>query len=210
MDIKDRIRKKAQELYLQLGIRSVSMDDIASHLGMSKKTIYQFYADKDQLVDAVVDDEILRMEKDSLSCSKNARNAIDEIFLTMEQVRVQLRNMNPMVLHDLQKFHFNSYQKFKVYKEEFLGSIISENIRRGISEGLYRPELNVEVLSRYRLESMMLTFNLEVFPYTKFDLMEVTNALLGHFVYGLSSAKGFELINIYKEEFQKNQLTNEK
>lgn len=210
MESKERIRIKAQELYLRLGIRSVSMDDIATHLGMSKKTIYQFFSDKDQLVDAVVDGEIIRMQEDCVSCSINARNAIDEIFLTMEMVKGQLRNMNPMVLHDLMKFHHRSYLKFKVYKDEFLGNIVSNNIKRGIGEGFYRQELNIEILSRYRMESMMMTFNLELFPHTRFDLMEVTNALLEHFVYGLATAKGHQLIAVYKEEFQKNQLKNEK
>src|SRR5690242_4155146 len=102
---KVRIREKAKELFLRYGIRSVSMDDIANQLGMSKKTIYQYFTDKNELVDAVVEGEVSEMQVDCLKCSENARDPIEEIFLTVDQIVEQLGNMNPMVLYDLEKFH---------------------------------------------------------------------------------------------------------
>src|SRR5436190_2679830 len=84
MEPKERILIKAEELFMQFGIRSVSMDDIANNLGMSKKTLYQYYADKDELVDAVVDGHIKVIQTDCVGCRKDAKDAVHEIFITME------------------------------------------------------------------------------------------------------------------------------
>src|SRR5215471_4248511 len=106
MEVKERIMVKAEELFMQYGIRSVSMDDIANSLGMSKKTLYQYYADKDELVVAVVAAHIEGMQEDCASCRKDARDAIHEIFITMERIMQEFNNMNPMLLYDMEKFHF--------------------------------------------------------------------------------------------------------
>jgi len=104
MEIKDRIKQKAHDMVMQFGIRSVSMDDIANALGMSKKTIYQYYADKDELVDAVVNDELTQTQHDCDACRINTKDALEEIVLTMNQIHDQLSNMNPVILYDLEKF----------------------------------------------------------------------------------------------------------
>ena len=88
-------------MFMQYGIRSVSMDDIANNLGMSKKTLYQYFADKDELVEGVVDGHINEVEGDCIQCRTNATDAIHEIFLTMEHIMEELNNMNPMLLYDL-------------------------------------------------------------------------------------------------------------
>ncbi|MBC7848884.1 MAG: TetR/AcrR family transcriptional regulator [Chitinophagaceae bacterium] len=210
MEPRERIQVKANELFMRYGIRSVSMDDIAAQLGMSKKTIYQFFADKDELVDAVVDDEINGLQKDCSQCSVNAKDAIHEIFLTMAQVVEQFRQMNPMVLYDLEKFHFKAYQKFLRHKHEYLGKIISSNIERGIREEFYRPEINIDIMSKFRLESMMLGFNIEVFPVRKYNPADVAKVVIEHYVYGLSTIKGHKQIQKYKQEYVKKLSSDEK
>lgn len=210
METKERILVKAHELFMRYGIRSVSMDDIATNLGMSKKTIYQFFADKDELVDAIMDVEIVNMQNDCTSCSIRARDAVDEIFLTMEQILEQFSQMNPMVLYDMEKFHHRAYQKIMKHKHDFILKIISSNLERGKAEGLYRPEVNVEIMARFRLESMMLAFNIDLYPPKKFPLVEVTRELIEHFVYGISTLKGIKLIEKYKLELNKKLSSNAK
>ncbi len=198
MEIKERIQAKADELFMQYGIRSISMDDIAAGLAMSKKTLYQFFADKDELVDAVVDKELKKGQCDCLECSQQSMDAVDEIFITMENIAEQFRNMNPMVLYDLEKFHTDSFKKFLKHKNEFLLEVIHKNIERGIGEELFRPEINVDVLSKFRLESMMIAFNITVFPPRKYNLVEVTQEIIEHYLYGLATLKGHKLILKYK------------
>ncbi len=205
MEIKDRIQEKARDLFMRLGIRSVSMDDIATQLGMSKKTIYQFFSDKDELVEAVMASNIQQTQQDCEKCLLSSANAIEEIFLTMEMIQEQFRNMNPMILYDLQKFHIGAFQKLAAHKNEFLLSIIRNNIEKGISEGLYRKDINVDILSKFRLESMMMAFNLDLFPPSKYSLADVTQVIIEHFLFGLATIEGHELILKYQKERSKKE-----
>jgi len=209
MEPKIRIKKKAHELFMGLGIRSVSMDDIATQLGMSKKTIYQYYADKDELVNAVMDDEELRMQTDCTSCNVGSKDAIDEVFRNIRLIYEQFSQMNPMVLHDLEKFHPSAFGRFLKMKNEFLYKVIHSNLLRGIGEGLYRPEINVDVLTKYRLESIMLPFNIFVFPPAKYSLAEISREMTVNFLFGLASQKGYELIIKYNAEFDPKQVNYE-
>lgn len=208
MEAKERILIKAEELFMQFGIRSVSMDDIANNLGMSKKTLYQYYADKDELVDAVIGDHISDIQFECMECRVNAKDAVHEIFLTMEHILEELRNMNPMLLYDLEKFHYRSYQRFKEYKGNFLADLIRKNIEWGIREELYRPETNIDVMCKFRLESIMIPFNVAVFPPGKYNLAFVSQELIEHFVYGLATIKGHKLIQKYNQ--QRKNLNHEK
>ncbi|MEO0001582.1 MAG: hypothetical protein RL766_1628 [Bacteroidota bacterium] len=199
MDIRERIINQAKSLFMRLGIRSVSMDDICSQLGISKKTIYQHFKDKDELVDIVLQEEIAVMQKEAIGCCLPSKDAVDEIFNTMQLITKQMGNMNPVVLVDLHKYHFTSFQQFMQHKNTFLLDIISKNLKRGIAEGYYRQDLQVEILARYRLESMMLAFNMDIFPTSRYNLAEVSIAIIENFLYGLATEKGFKLIEAYKQ-----------
>lgn len=203
MEPKERILQKAEELFLQFGIRSVSMDDIANQLGMSKKTLYQYFADKDELVTGVVDGHILEMENECGDCRRDAKDAIHEIFITMEHIMEQFSNMNPMILYDLEKFHFKAYQRFRQHKDKFLLQIIRENIEWGIKDELYRPDVHVDVMSKFRIESMMIPFNVSVFPPGKYNLAATSELIIENFTYGLATIKGHKLIQKYNEQRQK-------
>jgi TetR/AcrR family transcriptional regulator, cholesterol catabolism regulator len=200
METQERIRHKADELFRRYGIRSVTMDEIATQLGMSKKTIYQYYTDKDQLVDAVAVDEIQFSQECCMRDTAAAGNAIEEIFKVMEFVEVMFRNMNPSMLHDLEKYHPSGFRKFLEHKNKFLYEMVKNNIERGINEELYRPEIDVEIMARYRLESMMLAFNADLFPPSKFNFVKLQQEILEHFLYGLATLKGYKLILKYKQQ----------
>lgn len=204
MEAKERIMLKAEELFMQFGIRSVSMDDIANNLGMSKKTLYQYYADKDELVDAVVDHHITGMQHDCMGVKQDAKDAVHEIFITLDRIMDEFNNMNPMLLYDLEKFHFRSYQRFRDHKDKFLAQMVRNNIEWGIKEELYRPEVNTDIMCKFRLESMMIPFNVGIYPPGKYNLGALSEEILLHFVYGMASVKGHKLIQKYNQQRQKN------
>lgn len=208
MEAKERISTKAEELFMRFGIRSVSMDDIANHLGMSKKTLYQYYADKDELVHAVVSNHIADLENNCLIITGDAKDAIDEIFITIDQIIDEFNNMNPMLLHDLEKFHYRAFERFRQHKDKFLIEAIRKNLEWGIKEELYRADLNVDVLSKFRLETMMVPFNVTAFPPGKYNLAELSKEFLIHFIYGIATIKGHKLIQKNIQQRQKS-LTHE-
>lgn len=202
MDVKERIKEKAFEMFLRFGIRSVSMDEIAGQLGMSKKTLYQHFSEKDELVEAVVLEDIKHDQRDCILACSSASNAVEEVFRIMEFVLHQLRDMNPMVLYDLKKFHPRAFAHFERHKDEFMLKLVRENMARGIKEELYRPDINLDILSKFRLESMFIPFDMDVYPVNKYNVAVVTREIMEHFVFGLATPKGHKLIQKYKSEFQ--------
>lgn len=208
--MKDRIKQKAHDLFMQYGVRSITMDEIALQLGVSKKTLYQFYADKDEIVDAVLIDKITYNQECCSGHRVHAKDAVHEIFLAMDFVKEMLQNMNPVVLYDLEKFHPKSFQKFWQHKNEFMYTIIKNNIDWGIQEGLYRAEINADILSKIRIETMFLPFNVMVFPKTKYNLVDIEQELIEHFLFGLASPQGYKLIVKYKQERNKTTNSDEK
>ena len=207
---RERIRQKAHDLFMQYSLRSVSMDDIATALGMSKKTIYQYYEDKDELVDEVVGAII---KYNQFCCEldrKRADNAIHEIFLAMEFMMEIFRSMNNSLLFDMQKYHPNAFQKFAKHKNDYLYTMIKENLLRGIEEELYRPEIKVEILARFRVESFTLPFHPEFQTKVKADLAEIEEELLFNFLFGLVSHKGYKLTLKYQLDRIKKTNSDEK
>jgi TetR/AcrR family transcriptional regulator, cholesterol catabolism regulator len=209
-DTQKRIQQKAHELFMRYGIRSMNMDEIANRLGMSKKTIYQYFEDKDALVDAVIDDEIEQTQVECKLTQNDSKNAVDEIFQVMEYIDQQFREINPLVLYDLQRYHHKAFTKFLEHKNSFLLQVIRLNLERGKQEELFRPELDVEIIARHRLESMMLAFNMEVFPSGRFNLAAISRELIEHYLFGLVTLKGYKLVLKYKNQRLKKSTLHEK
>jgi AcrR family transcriptional regulator len=200
MEPKERILVETHELFNRYGIRSVSMDDIAAQLSMSKKTLYQYYADKDELVNAVFDTVLSSNKAQCLECNKKGENAIHEVFLSFDMVEEMLANMNPSLLFDMQKYHPSAFKKFEEFRSNFLYKQIKSNLERGIREGLYREDIDADVLCRYRLNAILLSFNKDVFPSGKVNPVYIEQQLMEHFLYGLASSKGQKLIQKYKNQ----------
>jgi TetR/AcrR family transcriptional regulator, cholesterol catabolism regulator len=205
MEMKERIQAKAEELFKRFGIRSVTMDDVSNQLGISKKTLYQSYTDKEEIVTAVFDQMIGENKLRCMCDREKAENAIHEVFLAFDSVLQMFEDLNPALLNDLHKYHPNVYVKFNAYKYEFLYNVIRENLQRGVNEEIYRPEIDIEIMTRFRIESCMLPFNTEAFPQSRKNLAGVQKELLDHFLYGLATGKGIKLIQKYKQQRLKQQ-----
>lgn len=206
METQERIITKAHELFLRYGIRSVSMNEIAAHLGISKKTIYQFYTDKEALVEGVVDIELNKNENKCISQYNNCKNAIHEIFLAMEMTQEIFLHLNPSVLNDLEKYHPTAYKKVTEYKNSFIYDNLFQNIERGKKEELYRPELNSDVIAKFRLASIFLLFNTEIFPQNEYNISIIFEEITDNYLYGLATPKGQKYIQKYNHERQKNSV----
>jgi len=201
MEVKDRILQKAEELFKRYGIRSVTMDELSTQLGVSKKTIYQYFADKDELVAAVIENEIDRSRAYCVDSQQVADNAVHEIMMAMENIVWAFADMNPTVFFDLQRYHFKLFEKLQCFKDEFMCTMVIDNLKRGIAEGLYRADMDVEVLARLRVASTMkIAFDQDVFPNVKFSLFHIQKELLKHFLYGVVTPEGYVMIQQYREK----------
>lgn len=201
MEVKEYIVEEADKLFCQYGFKSVTMDDIAKHLGMSKKTIYQHFSDKDELVNILIADKLTSQDCAMDTCSINAKNAVEEIFFAIANIHELLTSMNPKLFYDLQKYHPKAWLLFKTFKEENLSKCILENLERGIREGIYREDLKTDILTQMRLEQVDLLFNQhDNYTMKKYNIAQVMVEITTHFLYGICNLKGIELINKYKQQ----------
>lgn len=206
-DAKERIVNGARELFMKYGIRSVSMDDIARHLGASKKTIYQYFADKDEIVTQVAQMHMANDRQEFDQIKEVAKDALDELIRTSIFFRKHIQQMNPSLMFDLQKYHGKAWMLWQEYKKQHVFEAVVKNMKRGIEEGLFRPTLNAEVLASMRIEVVELAFDTDVFPASQFNLTEVQMHLFDHFIYGLLTEKGRKQYEKYKQEPNNHELT---
>ena len=200
MENRERILAKAHELFNRFGLRRVTMDDIAVKSGMSKKTIYQSFANKDEIVDAVVEEHI---NKSVTTCEENylkAENSVHEIFLNIVMVQHLMAEMHPVIFEDMEKYFPAVYEKFYHHKHTYIFEKVKRNLQEGIKEGLYREELNVDVISKFRIETVFTPFNQDIFPFGKYNLVDVEVEILELYLYGISTAEGQKLIRKYKQQ----------
>ena len=209
-DTKERIKQIAHDLVMQYGIRSVSMDDIASKMGISKKTIYLYFADKDELVAAVIKDKIQFNQQCCLKDKAVAKDAVHEVFLAMQMMQEMFENMNPSIINDLEKFHPKAFATFQEHKYNFLFVTLKQNIERGIKEDLFRNDFDIDVVVKARLECMMLSFNQQVFLKLKFKLVDIETQLTEHYLFGLATLKGHKLILKYQQDRSQKMNSYEK
>ena len=194
MHPRQHILTAALPLFLRHGARSVTMDDIAANLHISKKTIYKWFANKDQ----IVHDGLLqylgaaRAEFDQVS--RTAPTALDELLALRDWLRRQLTDVQPSIFYDLQKYYPAAWALWLDHKNGYTLNQIQHNLHRGVREGLFRPELDVAVLARLRLAQVELAFSPTCYPHREFDLGRVQVALLDHFLRGIVTARGQDLL----------------
>ncbi|ODT35642.1 MAG: hypothetical protein BGN92_11095 [Sphingobacteriales bacterium 41-5] len=203
-DNKTRIALKALELFMMYGIRRVSMDEIAVGLGMSKKTIYNYFKDKDELVNQVVHSVLGKNHNANKAGKKLAKNAVHEVFMVIGQTTELFSRMNPLLMYDLKKYHPAAYKAFLDYKTKVLYVILKNNIEWGITDGLFRDDMNLEIIVRYRLETVMVPFAPEIYRFANVSIDKTYEELFYLFLYGISTPKGYQLINKYRREILKN------
>jgi AcrR family transcriptional regulator len=199
-EIKKKIVDAAFELFKKYGIRSVTMDDIARHLGMSKKTIYQSFSEKDEIVLAVTKMHECMWEERSTHLAQTSDNAIEELLKFSMVFRDQMRQMNPSLMFDLFKYHREAWQEWITYKNQVIKKKIVDTINRGISESYFRSDLKVDILATFRVEQVEMAFNESIFPREQYKLEDVQMQLFDHFIYGCLTRKG---IDMYEETKQK-------
>lgn len=198
-ETRQRIVLAAHELFNKYGIRSITMDDIAKHLSISKKTIYQFFKEKDEIVHSCCVDEMENHQCMFDEIKHSSKDAIHECLEMMKYLSEIFGNKNPNMFYDLQKFYSGSWKVFRAFKEQKIMNVVEENLKKGIREGLYRADINIKILARLRMEEVEMAMNPDIFPASKFSIRDVQLALLDHFLHGITTLKGHKLINKYKQ-----------
>jgi TetR/AcrR family transcriptional regulator, cholesterol catabolism regulator len=206
INIKEKIQKGAEDLFMRYGVRSISMDDIARHLSVSKKTLYQHFADKEDIVTLTCRGHLERNAQEFESIRHTAKNALEELAQLSVCLRRNMQDMNPSLLFDLQKYHPKAWGVWLNHKNKFIRESVVRNLKQGIEEGYFRADLDPEVIAAVRLELVQLAFNEEIFPRERFKLPDVQMQIYDHFVFGLLTEKGRKAYLKYKQENKQQTL----
>jgi TetR/AcrR family transcriptional regulator, cholesterol catabolism regulator len=193
---------KTRELYSRYGIKSITMDDIAREMAISKKTLYQFVTDKDDLVGKYIDYEIKLRQEEIFKCFKIGFNAIEELFEISVFMHRIIREQNPATEHDLRKYYPHHFQRIVTIRREKMYKYILENLKKGKEEGLYREELDEEIigklfLSRSEDENFRALFSAEEFSSSRLFF-----EILIHQIRGIATKKGIIILEKKIEELE--------
>jgi AcrR family transcriptional regulator len=196
--MKSRILEKGADLFFRYGVKTVTMDAIASDLGISKKTIYQHFPDKDTIVFEVVKTFI---EQDVAKWNElNSRysNVIEKMFKSFEMMKDMLTQMNPRLLFEIQKYFPNAYQLFTEHGENCIHEYLVADFKKGAQFGYFRNDFDFELLARLRMAEVNLAFDPGFYPNNKLSLFETQLVFIDIFMRGILTEKGLTLYTSYQ------------
>jgi AcrR family transcriptional regulator len=198
-----KILSASAELFSQYGFKTITMDDIARRAGISKKTLYQHFANKQE----VVNDSVIwyknQMTNNCTSVLSGAENAIEAMVRMLAFFDNVNKRINPMALFEMQRFFPEAFKIFRDMLADRDVAMLRENILQGMKEGLYREDINADLLARYRLETSLLVLQPNLLVSDRNDLMSVALEIGEHFLYGIMTPKGEKLYQKYKAKYLK-------
>ncbi len=186
----DRILSESLLLFKKFGIRSVSMDDIAKELGMSKKTIYQYVANKSELVEMVLNIMLQRESTVCINGDTEKMNAIDILLAVSHNVSNQMKDLNPSNAFDLQKYYPVIYREFIIKKRDHVFKQVKQNFAQGIEEGIYRNDLDIDLVARLYIQKLVDVHDPEFLSSVSFSFEKVFQVMFDNHIRGIANAEG--------------------
>ncbi len=199
-ETKSQIIESSVQLFLKDGIKRVTMDDIAREMGISKKTIYTHFKDKEEIIITATQIYMERECEVMESLRKNSANAVEHLFKLSIILRENFNNMHATVLRDLKRYYKKAWKIYQQFERNVFYKEIESSLNTGIKEGYFRKEINVGILSSLRLMEIQLSFDNEFFDHKANSLYDIQHQLLDHFTYGILSEKGLELFKSYNKQ----------
>jgi AcrR family transcriptional regulator len=197
------ILEKVRDLYVRYGIKSVTMDDVSHHIGISKKTLYQHVVDKNDLVLKVFD-----MENDDtctqFECAFNTdSNAIEQLFDVHRWVIKRMKNYSPVSDYDLRKYYPDLFRKIEKTRRERMYDFVINNLRKGKKEGIYRSDLDEEIITKIHVSRIQNTFDSELLTNEEKTSFKTFYEFFVYHIRGIASEKG---VNILEEKLKNKEL----
>jgi TetR/AcrR family transcriptional regulator, cholesterol catabolism regulator len=181
---------KTAQLFMRFGIKSMTMDDVARQLGISKKTLYQYVSDKNDLVVKVMQNLVEREKRVSNKLCAIHDNAIDMLFELSKDISQKFGQIHPSINYDLEKYHPEAWNIYEAFRTKFVADCIEQNIINGIKQGLFRDNLDPYVISRLYANKMELCTDGEVFPADKYNFKDIHLELMRYHIRGIASEQG--------------------
>lgn len=194
MELDDRLITAARALFMKYGIKSITMEDITRELGISKKTLYQVVSNKEELVTKVLQH---KMEEDLATLKRiqvESIDAIDEMLKITRYILGTLYDLSPTAVFDLNKYYGAPWKQIQGSHHRHLFELIRDNLQRGIKQGLYRGNMNPDIIARLYVAKSSLIVDEEIFPTRDFNLSDLFEETIRYHMHGVASSKGLALL----------------
>jgi AcrR family transcriptional regulator len=189
------ILERVRTLYLKYGIKSITMDDVARELGISKKTLYQYVCDKNELVAKVFEMETDKKECNVKTFESEGANAIEEMIMVNKHVNKMLKEHNPSTEYDLKKYYPEVYRKYYETRRGKIFEWVKSNIIRGKTEGLYRSDVNEDLIAKLVIIQNEGIADTELFNITEYTSQKSFVEILVYHIRGIANEKGVKVLN---------------
>ena len=206
--MEELIVRKARDLFFCYGLKSVSMDDIAKSAGISKKTIYKSFSDKNQLLQRLVDDLLACHKQAMLECSNNAKDAVDEILLLTQTDFNTITVINPAFFYELEKFFPSLWQSVTDHKQQVIVPGIIQNLHTGMLHEHYRQNLDIEFTAAVRLQQISTALHPASFSDKMMHNSRLLFQLSEFYLHSIATRKGKKLIEKYLNVNNEKQYSN--
>ena len=191
MDQKElHIIDQVHQLYQKYGIKSVTMDDVSTHMAISKKTLYKYVSDKSDLVNKVVNYELGKRKALFSKIFSKSMNAIEELIEVNKTINEFIINYNCSMEYDLQKYYPEIFMKIKKIRRENMYSAIINNLKKGKKEGLYRAELNEEIITKLHVFRIENSAGNDQFSLDEITSSEFINEVFSYHIRGIANKTG--------------------
>ena len=201
--MKEKIISKSEELFFSLGFKSVTMDDIANAMGISKKTIYAHFSNKTELVEVVTFSVLDHISEGIDRINTASINPIEELYDIKMFVINYLKSVKVSPQHQLKKYYPQIYQRLQIKQFEKMHSSFENSLKMGMNTGLFRPDIDVNFISRLYFNGMTAIRDISIFPESDFDKNYLFESYLEYHLRAIVTNEGLNLLN----NFIKSNLT---
>ncbi len=186
-----------EQLFMRYGIKSVTMDDIARHLGISKKTLYQCVDNKADLIHKVMEQHI-ETELETMAQIRSAsKDSIDEMLGISKHVTQMLREMSPTTVYDMRKYYRKTWDMVEGFQQKHIYDFIKTNLEKGVKEGLYRKDFDPDIIAKFYVAKTLFVVDEEMFPLRNYNKEKLFNAFSEYHIHGVASVKGLKKLEQY-------------
>ncbi len=193
--MKEKIIEKANDLFLNLGFKSVTMDDLASEMGISKKTIYAHFKNKTKLIEATTEHLFCTISDGISTILEEQHNPIEELFLIKAFVIQNLKDEKTSPQYQLQKYYPKIHATLKIKQFDVFQQCVIENLQRGIASGVFRDSIDTAFISRIYFTGMVGIKDQEMFPLQTFPIKKLMSDYLEYHIRGIATEKGLQILN---------------
>ncbi|HCT95171.1 MAG: hypothetical protein A2X19_02320 [Bacteroidetes bacterium GWE2_39_28] len=199
MDIRDRIIEVSTDLFLQNGCKSITMDDVAKENGISKRTLYEQFSDKSQLLEECIEFMKVQMIDYSMSLEKESENVLDLLFKIHNSQSDLIINLKINFFQELRKYYYDLYKKTVENVMVYHMERINEYIEKGQREGYIIKNIDNKIVSKVVIEISHLLENSDVFPVKEYKRKELFKEVVIFYFRGIATEKGIKTIDEYLE-----------